>query len=517
MCSPWAQAKGRANAFWHLAILFPLSSGPFCVQLFLFLNDLAGRWPWADALMRAVYVATIPVLAVVLIGLLTLAPRGNNAVGRSKIVFATLLALGGAAGVMWGVDALSSALHLGTISPRPFMTRWVNLLIVEPQDNSFPCAEMIVATILAMGIVLAHQRWSWFAAVALLLLGVARLFCGSNYGADVGVAALLGAGLMLCALALGRAAKRKRARWSLAGLGAATLGLTALGTFLVMAASPRFERQLPMPWATAQFPKATVAAHSHWQEGEGASSELSGEAAASPYAGEAEALALSKRSTLFLPQSEAYLRRVLEPRARPFELLDVEVAPVNWKEKSYRAAALRFGVQPNTPDARRLVASRAQSIVKTAFAADARLDNVDIVAVMSGDTRAIDGSEMKFAGDEVPIFTASIQRRNLILKTPIGANSPTLAPEKWLAIRSKLWINPRVLPYVKPKPTPRPTPVLSDVAPRAGAMPLAPSLPKPTATPRKSATPTATPQKSPKPTAKPQTNATPQKTAAPKR
>ena len=240
----------------------PLPGSPlFRVQLFLLLNDLAGRWPLLDALMRGVYVATIPVLAIVLLGLLTLAPRGFWAPAREKIALATVLALLGAAGVMWGVEALAQGLNLGTISPRPFMTRWVNLLIVEPQDNSFPCAEIMVAAILSVGIGFANRNWGLAAALAVLMLGVARLFCGSNYGADVAVGALLGAGLMLCALALCRAPKEKRPRLGNAALGAGTLALTALGAFVVGAGSPRFEHQLQLPWgraATAASPAEFV-------------------------------------------------------------------------------------------------------------------------------------------------------------------------------------------------------------------------------------------------------------------
>ena len=466
------------------------------MQLFLSLNDLAGRWLPLDALMRGVYIATIPILAIGLLGLLVLAPRGWDRPSRGRIALACVLALLGAAGVMWGVGILAQSLNLGTISPRPFMTRWVNLLIVEPQDNSFPCAEVMVAAILALGIGFAHRGWGVVAGVLVGLLGVARLFCGSNYGADVAVGALLGAGLMLCALALCRAPRERRV--ANASWGAGALGLTALGTFMVGAGMPRFERQLQLPWArdaVAASPKelaknATVAARASLQEGEGMgaehSDEANPEAGGSPYLGEADALALSKRKTLFLPQAESALRRVLEPRALPFVLIDVEVAPVNWNHASYRAAALRFKVEPNTPDARRLVANRAATLVKAAFAADARLDNVDVVAIMQGDARTIDGSPMNFAGDEVPIFSASVQRKNLIVKAPRWANDPRLDAGLWLRARSRLWVNDRVLPVVSaPKPA----------SPPLWVPPLAPTplAPTPLVTPTPAARPTAKP------------------------
>ena len=485
------------------------------MQLFLFLNDLAGRSPFFDALARGVYLATVPILALVLLALLTLAPRAPAAVSRGKIALATVLALGAATLLMWGISALAQHLNLGTISPRPFMTRWVNLLIVEPQDNSFPCAEVTVAAILGVGIGFARPKWGIFAGALTFLLMVARLFCGSNYTADVFVGALLGAGLMLCALALCRAPRAQRARIGGAALGAGTLALTGLGTFLTMATMPRFESKLQVPWSrvASASPKeltqnAPVAARAGLQEGEGAPSDTD--------VGEAEALALSKRSTLFLPAVETYLRQVLTPRAQPFRLLDVAVAPVNWREKSYRAAALRFEIQPNTPNARRLVADRAATLVKAAFAADTRLDNVDVTAILRGDARSIDGSLMRFAGDEVPVFTASVQRKNLIVAAPRWANDPKLDGGSWLRARSQLWINDTVLPVVPgppiAPPTPKPTiirPAATPIStPRPAVAPtLKPALPriaptlKPTAKPK--VTPTEAPPKVVVPTAKP--------------
>ena len=293
------------------------------MQIFLFLNALAGRWPVLDALMRGVYVGTTPLLAVVLLALLTLAPRAWGAPSRGKIALATIISLGGAALLMWGIGVSAQSLDLGTLSPRPWMTRWVNLLIVEPQDNSFPCAEAMVAAILSVGIGFSHRGWGVFAATSTLLLMVARLFCGSNYAADVIVGALLGVGLMISSLALCRAPKPKRERIWQGALGTSVLGLTALGTFLVGAQMPRFEGKLQLPWAKPALasPKslarnAPIAARRGLEEGEGMAHD--GATDASRYEGEAEAQAMNKRATLFLPAAEAHLRAVLTPLALPF-------------------------------------------------------------------------------------------------------------------------------------------------------------------------------------------------------
>lgn len=471
------------------------------MQLFLTLNDFAGRYPFLDAFMRGVYVATIPLLAVVLLGLIILSPRApgappgtpSDAPSHGKIAFAALLALGGAALLAWGVEALAQSLDLGTISPRPFMTRWVNLLIVEPQDNSFPCIEVMVAAILSVGIWAAHVRWGMGAAFLTLMLMTARLFCGSNYGADVIVGAIVGVGLMWLCLAICRAPRSGKARILTGSAGVMVLASTALGTFTVMAGMPRFAGKLQVPWGIAapgaQVGKdATRAARGTLQEGEGVPSldmEPGGAISADQYAGEAEAQAMDKRSTLFLPATEAYLRRVLTPRALPFTLLDVEVAPVTFQESSYRAAAIRFEIDPALPGARNLVAQRAATLVKGAFAADPKLDNVDITGVVTGDVAAREHSLMNFAGDEVPVFTASVQRRNLIVSAPKWANDPKLEGGLWLRTRSRLWINDQVLPRLL-APTPAPKP-------KAAIPPQPQATPQPTATATPKIAPAATP------------------------
>ena len=488
------------------------------MQLFLTLNDLAGRYPLLDALMRGVYIATIPLLAVILLGLLILAPRARHAPSRGKVALATVFALGGAALLMWGIDSWAQSLGAGTLSPRPWMTRWVNLLIVEPQDNSFPCVEIIVATIFAVGIWAAHRWWGVFAAFSTLILMTARLFCGSNYFADVGVAALVGLGLMLLALALCRAPRTRNWRSGLAGLGAFTLGGTALGTFLIMASMPRFAGKMQLPWG-ATMPSnsiimegAPTAARDNLQEGEGLPAlgfNNDGSIKADEYAGEAEALALSKRATLFLPKQEAMLTQVLTPKAAPFRLVDVEVAPVNFADGSYRVAALRFEIDPKIPDVRQLVAQRAATLVKAAFAADAQLDNVDITGVVTGDAQTGD-SLMNFAGDEVPVFTASIQRRNLIVNAPKWANAPNLEGGLWLRTRSRLWIDDKILPTTpgKPQPTAVPTSATPPVAtPTAQATSGATITPKPTVRAQLTTQPTAQPTV--KATVRPRAKATP--------
>ena len=456
------------------------------MQLFLFLNDLAGRWPLLDGLMRGIYIGTLPLLGTLLLGHLLLGTRAQTTPSRGKIAFATLSSIALIALVMMSVGWISESLGLGTLSPRPFMTRWVNLLVVEPQDNSFPSPEIMIAAALCIALGTLGRRPFLIGATLTVLLGIARLFCGTNYGADVLVGALLGAAIGAISLAAWRAPLPHIARPTLAALGTATLGFTLLGVYVALAAEPRFSAKLHTPWGTPasaaseeQTPRSgSTRASRSVGEGEGYASD----GAAS--LNDAEALALSKRSHLFLPEVETYLKGKLTPLARPFPLLDVEVAPVTVDGEATRCAALRFEVPANAPNARRQVSEIAARLVKTAFALDKQLQNVDVTAIARGQAPELDGSQMRFVGDEVPVFTASIQRKNLILQAPRWANAPNLDGGSWLRTRSRLYVNDKVLPPApgsQLEPVPMPAQNSSSTMP----VPIIKATPKPVPKPKK--------------------------------
>lgn len=503
------------------------------MQLFLFLNDLAGRWPWLDELFRILYIGTVPLLATLLLARLTLIPKAPHDPSRSRVVLAMVLAVSLCVLTMLAINDLATLLHLGVLSPRPFMTRRINLLIVEPQDNSFPSPELMVAAAFAVALAGLGKRWAITGAVFTLLLAIARLYCGNNYLVDVVAGTLIGAAwggitLSLAQAPLGHLARRMQLSWS-----SALLGATLLGIYLGLTLQPRFATKLYAPWtqtATAaptsaetnpKAPKATRDAQNALQEGEGMSE---GEDAEH----QAEVLALSKRSTLFLPAVEAFLRGRLAPRTRPFTLLDVEVAPVKAGSSSYRCAAVRFEIHQGSPDLRRQVAECAARLIKMCFLLDSQMQNVDVVAILRGDGKTIDNSEVTFVGDEVPVFTASVQRKNLYLRSPAWANLQALDGGSWLRLRSRLFVNEKVLPETpghsgEPVPQPQgtflPSAMATVTAPQTpSALPTtlpvvplhpttrpSPTYSSPTPRPSPNATPTATPtpRSSPSPTASP--------------
>ncbi len=490
------------------------------VQLFLFLNNLAGRWPLLDEVARFFYIGALPALGTLFLAQLLILPRSGTGVSRSKTALALVLALVLGGLLAWGFDLVAGWLHLGNLSPRPWMTRRVNWLVVEPQDDSFPCVELVLAAAVACASWKLNFRWGIVSFVGVVLLALTRLFCGNNYFADVVVGSALGlSSFILCWQCCQRyMAFGQRAREF--SLCASPMVVTLVGCYFFALLSPRFEGKLgigqPAAAATGPMVVGAPTTASTVTQGEGEGME-SGE-------GQAEELALAKRSSLFLPQLEAFLRGKLTPIARPFPLLDVEAAPVKAGTTSYRCAAIRFEVPAEQPHMRRLVADRAARLVQTAFALDSRLQNVDVVAVARDENRNLDHSLMNFAGDEVPVFTASVQRKNLVVATPAWANAPGVDGLSWLRARSLIYINALALPD-----SPEPPVVPPTASPTPGATNVS-QTPLPTATgatsPPKTGTapPSATPKAvatsgsaSPTPSHSASSQKTPAVVATPKR
>ncbi len=513
------------------------------MHFFLLLNDLAGRYAFLDECARFYYVGAVPLLAALFLGRLLLLSRAENG-DKMRLGLAVLLSLGFLALLGVALESVATAWHLGTLSPRPFMTRRVHLLVVEPQDNSFPCFEVAVAAIFSVAMAFSHRKWGFAGGVLTLLLALTRLFCGTNFFADVAIGAILGAGIGAAFGALCTAPhpfEREAVRAWLPASAAVVFSLGA--SYVAFAQTPRFAAKLPLFWSStataasqamsqtaSQAPgsssapgrKATRAARAGISEGEGlaeapATMAATGAANGGVASGEmvepsAEELALSKRSHLFLPAVEKFLRGKLAPRALPFRLLDVEVAPVKAGNSSYRCAAIRFEISQSVPELRRQTAEVAAALVKLAFQNDSNLQNVDVTAILRGDGAQIDGTSLRFAGDEVPVFTASIERQKLRLPAPRWANDPRLDGGLWLRTRSRLYINEKILPAIAPvskppvskppvsKPVPAPSPVaLPRISPNGVAPiptgPLAtqskPRLPRPNAPPSRPAPPLA--------------------------
>ncbi len=277
--------------------------------LFQLLNGWAGQNAVLDAAARLFYIATVPVLGTILLALLLLVSRHPHAFSRWRTAGGVVLALVLCLLSQQVIEAGARGVGIDNLSPRPFMTRRVNILVVEPNDNSFPAPELMVAGALCAGIYALWPAVGYGAIVLTLLLGASRLFCGNNYAADVLVGTFLGwfwgvLGLAACHAPLW--VPRKGA-WKVghqASWATMALGTAILATYIFLSTMPRFSAKLWTPWGlpatAATGPTGVGAAHSAMSEGEGVSNGVEAESA--------EELARAKRANLFLPEVEKYLR-----------------------------------------------------------------------------------------------------------------------------------------------------------------------------------------------------------------
>lgn len=475
--------------------------------LFYFVNGLAGRISWIDALFRCIYVGTVPLLATILAACLILLPRPQDAPSRWKTALAVIGAIAACALVMGAINAFA-AHFLGTeiLSPRPFVTRRINALLIEPNDNSFPCPEAMLAAVFAVALWAAWPRAGKWATVAVLLFGFARVFCGSNYVADVVVGLVLGASLSALTLALSRVSLRVRSRdghiawkWKAryqaifsAGIAAATL-LISLWAF---AATPRYEAKMRAVWSGSTASAAPVAPARALLSGQIAA-ERGAEMSHAPNAsspggnareGEGTSGASAPAVAVFppdatllggnLPAAETHLLHALQALNLGHRLVSVDVAQIKAGTSSFRCAAVRFEVKNQGVEERRRVAETAARIARAAFHTDATLANLDVSGVVLNDSE-LAPRNMASSG-ATPVFTASVPRSRLtIINGPRWVNAPNVDGGSWLRARSLLFIDTRLLPAtapVLPTSTAVPTPT---VAPTATPIALPTAAPKP--------------------------------------
>ncbi len=424
------------------------------MRLFHIINSWAGRSDWLDNALRLFYVGAVPLLLTALAALLILAPSHNSPfapyTSRLRLTKASLVALALCALMMPLVALFQTYVLAGTpISTRPFVTNWVHILVLEPNDNSFPCFEVMFAAAAAMLLWAYKPSFGILGWLAVILLGFSRTFCGMNYLADSIAGAVLGGALSTLTLAAWRIPLQwpHRPTYALpegiirpqAAISTMTLaGLIGFAVFSLNT-SPAHGAKWRNFWigipaiANTENGKGTKKPHSSIQEGEGgALADANSSAMVLP----GQPL-LSSRATRLdghLPQAEKHLKTALTILKRPHRLVGVNVAEVRAGNSGYRCAAIRFEVKAIGPQERRLVAETAAQFTKRAFHADAQLQHLDIIGVRQDD-------------GEQPVFTASIARRDLILRNkPAWVNWSGLDGGAWLRARSALYIDSKTLP-----------------------------------------------------------------------
>ena len=490
------------------------------------------------------YVCAVPLLWTGVAWALLLAPRphvsGSQRISRRALLGAALASIIGCFALWWAILALAqSAWNTDVFSPRPFLTHWVNALVVEPNDNSYPCLEVMLAACAATILWAFSPRGGVVAWLIASLYGFARIFCGSNFPIDVGAGWLSGCAitalvLAICHLPLTihsrdmRLVWRRRHQAALSGFAIALL----LGAVLLdVLRAPRSGTT----GGTAK-PTTTTAAH------------MEGRAQAAPLAPTDTALATEgegvpqgaqraqkteeHNATPTLPLDDRYgrqpkiekrLRTALEGSELAHQIVEIEVAQVTIGTSPFRVAGVQFQVVPGRKNERKLAAQSAARIVKICLRTEPSLASVDVLGVIfptetpsaAGQTfgEGSTATPAEEAPRALPVFTASIQRQNLILANgPAWLNAPKVDDGLWLRARSRLFIDPEILPAATPKPPPAPVPTPT-------AVPTATLIPKPTVAP--TAKPTAKPvvvipaPVKPQPTVRPTTKPTAKPTAKP--
>lgn len=440
--------------------------------------------------MRFFYVASVPLLATLWLatlffrreqqtetsreaeaslseGYIGSVPRTHRSQSsRRTVVFATVLALVFAGATLWAFNFfVQNILQTPTLSPRPFVSHWVNILVFEPNDNSFPSPEAILLGVLWIATWATSCKWNILAFLIAFVGCFTRVFCGTHYVADVVVGLLWGASLCvltmaLCGVVLRLSPRPFRQRaWRLRVQGAIAFGvvltLILLGVFsirdtprLLAKWQQRGEQTASDTLRHIEYSNRSSSQENH--EGEGAQSE-----SAQSFSGENTQDERGKTIPLpgvistggYLPAEEARLLRALQNAKLAHSLVSVDVAALRDKGFAMHCASVRFAIRHSSAWERRRVAQTAQRIVRIAFATDNILQSVDVVGVVLNNPTRDKVRYPIFTIGAIPVWTASVQRKDLVLENVAPwLNWPNADAGLWLRARSKIYINERVLP-----------------------------------------------------------------------
>ncbi len=439
------------------------------VQLFYLFNDWAGRSEGLDATLRFFYVCAVPLLATLLASILMFAPRMTGAPPRSRVALAALIAIALCVFTVPAINFLARTfLDADVLSPRPFVTHRVNLLVLEPNDSSFPAPEVMLLGALSTLLWAAAPRLGAFGWIWTALYGLTRIICGSNYVADSAAGAALGfawGGLSLAACSAplhfalpsgGRAVWKPK--YQVAFCSAALL-LTCAVAISAFSQMPRFSSKFAGLWggaakaapsdeiATRVRDSSTLGTH----EGEGVT-EAEPSGAPNYRASSPADTSKDQHRSDYIPKADLLLRSAWAPLNLPHRILSIDVAQVRAGDSAYRSAMVRFIVENRGPDERMRVFNTATNLIRTAFHQDAQLQNIDVLAVMPNAQQSDFGPRPLTTPGPLPVFSASVSRKDLSGERQLPpklatANPGAYEPEAaWLRARSLIYINDIVLP-----------------------------------------------------------------------
>jgi undecaprenyl-diphosphatase len=156
--------------------------------LFLWINGLAGKWPFLDEFLKGIandyffIVSSCLVLLALWFGTREINQREEN----QKAIIGASVSLGIA-------TAIVRIFNLFYFSPRPFTELPTNLLFYQPTDPSFPSNSTAIVFAIAIAILLADRKAGAFLLFLAGLHGFSRIYVGVHYPSDVLGGAAIGA------------------------------------------------------------------------------------------------------------------------------------------------------------------------------------------------------------------------------------------------------------------------------------------------------------------------------------
>ncbi|MEO6907495.1 MAG: phosphatase PAP2 family protein [Abditibacteriaceae bacterium] len=419
------------------------------MQIFYLINGFAGQSSALDALMRFLYIATVPILATALAAWILLVPRSwmrINAPSRRTLLAASCLSVFFGALTIGAISAFEYfALGGAILSHRPFLTHFVTSLVMEPNNNSFPCFEVMFAASLATLLWAARPRvgiCGWILAAA---LGIAHLYCGTNYTVDVVIGAIWGTAIAVLALSFCGIrltlplTRKKRIDGKFYFQGTTSILIMAFTLIYVTNWMANTPNHLPPLFALLHNSKSAIAAPMVTAKSTFTADTSSNDS--DQKSREMLLLTDSVKQDGYLPHAEKYLLNVIQNQRTGMKILGVNVAEVKSGITPYRCAAIRFEVNGKGNAARKRVTAVATHLLKMAFHADVKINHIDILGIKSN----LENSTLYTEGG-TPVFTASVDRSSLILHgSRAWLNASTTNPGLWLRARSLLYFNPQIL------------------------------------------------------------------------
>lgn len=152
-------------------------------SLFQFINNLSGKWwlfDWLD-----IFFASYLGYLLVFVFLVLLLKEKN---WRQRIYFFSLASLS----VILSRGLITEIVRFFYPRQRPFLTLGIEPLINHVNGNSFPSGHAAAFFALALAVFYLNKKWGWRFLVAVLLMGLARIFVGVHWPSDILAGAVIG-------------------------------------------------------------------------------------------------------------------------------------------------------------------------------------------------------------------------------------------------------------------------------------------------------------------------------------